>query len=79
MEFNTKGQRGFDFTLAFIASHEACRRMAVFTIQFAGSRTRPASRGTCRATAVKPRPTHMSSTPLRGFDAQPGVQGTAPT
>ena len=26
---SAKGQRDFDFTLAFIASHEACRRMAV--------------------------------------------------
>ena len=38
------------------ASHEARRRMAVYAIQAAGSRTRPASRGTRRATAVKPRP-----------------------
>ena len=43
----------------FEASHEACRRMAVFTVQAAGSRTRPVSRGTCRATAVKPRPSCM--------------------
>ena len=26
---NTKGQRDFKSTLAFLASHEACRRMAV--------------------------------------------------
>ena len=26
---NAKGQRDFKITLAFIASHEACRRMAV--------------------------------------------------
>ena len=26
---NAKGQRDFDFTLALIARHEACRRMAV--------------------------------------------------
>ena len=26
---NAKGQREFEFTLAFLASHEACRRMAV--------------------------------------------------
>ena len=26
---SAKGQRDFDFTLAFVASHEACRRMAV--------------------------------------------------
>ena len=57
---NTKGQRDFKSTLAFLASHEACRRMAVYTIQPAGSRTRPASRGTCCATAVKPRPPGLS-------------------
>ena len=34
------------------------------------SPTRPASRGTRRATAVKPRPTCKSSTPLRGKAAQ---------
>ena len=28
---NAKGQRDFKSTLAFIASHEACRRMAVCT------------------------------------------------
>ena len=42
------------------ASHEACRRMAVFTMQITWSHTRSASRGTRRATAVKPQPTHMS-------------------
>ena len=26
---SAKGQRDFDFTLAFVASHEACLRMAV--------------------------------------------------
>ena len=34
---NAKGQREFEFTLAFVASHEACRRMAVYAIQAAGS------------------------------------------
>ena len=34
--------------------------MAAFTVQVAGNCTRPASRGTCRATAVKPRATGMS-------------------
>ena len=57
---NAKGQREFEFTLAFLASHEVCRRMAVFAIQPAGSRTRPASREACRRAAVKPRPTCMS-------------------
>ena len=42
------------------ASHEAHRRMAVFAMQLAGICTRPASRGTCRATVVKPQPTCMS-------------------
>ena len=42
------------------ASHEARRRMAVWARQQTGSRARPASRGTCRATAVKPQPTCMS-------------------
>ena len=57
--FNAKGQRGFISMLVFVASHEACRRMAVFSIQLTRNHTRPASRGTCRATAVKPRPTPM--------------------
>ena len=80
---NAKGQREFEFTLAFVASHEACRRMAVYTMQLAGSRTRPASRGTCRATAVKPQPTRMSPyAPARlrravRKGAQP-LRGTAP-
>ena len=30
---NSKGQHGFETKLAFLASHEACRRMAVFPIQ----------------------------------------------
>ena len=30
---NSKGQHGFETKLAFLASHEACRRMAVFLIQ----------------------------------------------
>ncbi len=57
---NVKGQREIQFTLAFVASHEARRRMAVYAMQPAGNHTSPASRGTCRATAVKPRPTGMS-------------------
>ena len=48
----------------FSASHEACRRMAVFSIQLPRSHTRPASREACRRAAVKPRPTCFpSSTP----------------
>ena len=57
---NAKCQRGFLSTLAFLASHEARRRMAVFSIQLAGSYTRPASREACCRAAVKPRPSRMS-------------------
>ena len=52
--------------------------MAVYAIQLAGSRTRSASRGTRRATAVKPRPSRMSPEyparhrrAVRGAGAQP--------
>ena len=55
-----KNQRRFTSSLAFIASHEACCRMAVFTMQVTGIHTRPASRGTRRATAVTPQPSRMS-------------------
>ena len=57
---NAKGQREVKITLAFLASHEACRRMAVFTRQQTGSRTRPASREACRRAAVIPRPSRVS-------------------
>ena len=44
----------------FSASHEACRRMAVFSIQLTRSYIKPASReARCRA-AVTPQPSHMS-------------------
>ena len=60
-------------------SHEAFRRMAACTRQLAGNPARPASRGTFRATAVKPRPTFTCpSTPLRGGAAQSGVKGHCP-
>ena len=61
---SAKGQRVFKHTPAVVASHEARRRMAVYAIQLAGSRTRSASRGTRRATAVKHRPSRFpTSTP----------------
>ena len=49
----TKGQCEIQSTLAFSASHEARRRMAVFAVQLAGICTRPASREACRRAAVK--------------------------
>ena len=52
--------------------------MAVYTRQPAGSRTKPASRGTCRATAVKFRPSRMShERPARLWRAVRG-QGVLP-
>ena len=64
-----KGQRDFKSTLAFLASHEAYRRMAVFTRQQTGSRTRA---------AVTPRPSRMSLyTPARLQRAVRG-QGVLP-
>ena len=52
---NKKGQHGFKSMLSFFASHEACRRMAAFSIQLTESHTEPASHGACCATAVKDR------------------------
>ena len=57
------------------ASHEARCRMAVFPVQLAVCRTRPASRGTCRATAVKPRPTCVLSSAPRPMGAVWGAGG----
>ena len=74
---NKKGQHGFKSMLSFFASHEACRRMAAFSIQLTESHTEPASHGVCCATAVKPRPSRMSFSPLRVKDAQRRVQGIA--
>ena len=75
---NAKCQRDFKSTLAFLASHEACRRMAVFSIQLAGSYTRPASReARCRA-AVSPQPSRISPEYPRALWARSGVQGVTP-
>ena len=75
---NTKCQRGFKSTLAFLSSHEACRRMAVYISQLTGNRTRPASREACCRAAVKPRPSPMSPySPARHRRAVRG-QGALP-
>ena len=55
-----KGQRVFFCTLAFLASHEARRRMAVCTGHQTGNHTRPASREACCRAAVASRPSRMS-------------------
>ena len=47
------------------ASHEACCRMAAFSCQQTEKYTKPASRGTPRATAVKPGHPACLPTPLR--------------
>ena len=57
---NAKCQRGFKSTLAFVASHEACCRMAVYIRQHTGNHTRPASREARRRAAVTPQPSRMS-------------------
>ena len=73
-----KSQRRFTSTLAFIASHEACCRMAVFTIQVTGIRTRPASREACRRAAVTPQPSRMSPCASAPIGRSPGCRGSAP-
>ena len=75
---NAKGQREFEFTLAFVASHEACRRMAVYAIQAAGSCTRPASREACRRAAVASRPSRMSREQPRAQRARSLGAGQSP-
>ena len=62
----------------FSASHEARRRMAVYARQHTGNRTRPASRGTCRATAVTPKPTLMSHERPARIARSPGCRGSSP-
>ena len=57
------------------ASHEARCRMAACTRQPAGNRTRPASRGTCRATAVTRSQPAFPQAALRASGAQSGVKG----
>ena len=75
---SAKGQRDFKSTLAFLASHEACRRMAVYAMQPAGSRTRPASREACRRAAVVSQSSCMSPEhPARQRHAARG-QGALP-
>ena len=64
--------------LAFVASHEACRRMAVCTRQQTGNYTKPASReARCRA-AVSPQPTGVSPEHSRALWARCGVKGYYP-
>ena len=46
--------------------------------QLAGNHIRPASRGTCRATAVKPQPTCFSSSSPAPYGRGVGCRGTTP-
>ena len=75
---NTKSQRNFISTLAVYASHEARRRMAVFSVQLAVYHTRPASRGTRRATAVTPQPTRISLECPAPYGRGVGCRGSPP-
>ena len=73
---NAKCQRGFLSTLAFLARHEARCRMAVFSIQLAGSYTRPVSREACCRAVVSPQPSRMSPyAPARLWRASRGAGG----
>ena len=70
---NAKGQREIKITLAFVASHEACRRMAVWVGHQTGSYARPASReARCRA-AVIPRPTGFPTSSPAPYGAEWGA------
>ena len=60
------------------ASHEARRRMAVFSVQLAVYHAKPASRGTRRATAVKPRPTCFLSSAHAPYGRGVGCRGSPP-
>ena len=64
--------------LAGGASREALRRAAVCISQPAGNYTRPASRGTCRATAVTPQPTCFPTSSPAPKGRGVGCRGTAP-
>ena len=75
---NAKGQRDFKSTLAFLVSHEACRRMAVFSIQLAGSYTRPASREACCRAAVSPQPSRISPECPAPYGRGVGCRGSPP-
>ena len=57
---------------------EARCRAAVCVTQSAGSHTRPASRGTCCAAAVKPRPIAFPSSAPAPYGRGPGSRGTTP-
>ncbi len=76
--YNTKCQREFLSTLAFLASHEACRRMAVFPIQLTrnpyqtGEPWHPSCHG--GKTPVKP---HVTLRPC-AHSAQRWVHGFSP-
>ena len=75
---NTKCQRGFKSTLAFVASRRTCRPTAVFTIQATWSYTKPASREACRRAAVTPQPSCFPSSSPAPKGRGVGCRGTAP-
>ena len=75
---NTKDQRVFFHTLAFIASHEARRRMAVFAIQLAWSHIRPSSREACCRAAVSPQPSRISLECPAPYGRGVGCRGSPP-
>ena len=73
-----KARVNIESRLPLLRAGGPVRPTAIFSIQLVGSYTRPASRGTRRATAVKPRPSRMSLyVPQRPMDAMWG-QGALP-
>ena len=70
---NAKGQREIKITLAFVASHEACRQMAVWVGHQTGSYARPASREARRRAAVIPRPTGFPTSSPAPYGAEWGA------
>ena len=75
---NTKCQRGFKSTLAFVASRRTCRPTAVFIIQATWSYTKPASREACRRAAVTSPPSSFPTTSPAPFGRGLGCRGTTP-
>ena len=75
---NAKCQRGFKSTLAFLASHEARCRMAVYISQLTGNRTRPASREARRRAAVIQRPSRFPSSIPAPCGGGVGCRGSPP-
>ncbi len=76
---NTKGQRGFISTLAFFASHEARRRMAVYAMPTSRKlhQTGEPWHPSCHGGKAPAKP-HVSRRPCAPMARSSGVQGVTP-